>query len=306
MPSIRYKLTEFLFRRMIRPTMVAAAAEPEKFMKQQLEARQSQKLPLAKLHKQYDFEERSAEGIKYYAIRSRKKKGKKLVLYFFGGGFMMPGDKGDFDFGQEMADQTGAEVWLVWYRLLPEATEQELIESAVSVYRAALQEYAPKDITFFGLSSGGSLCLDLCVYIKQQELGLPLPGRLIPFSATIQMPPTPEQTEKMKRIGTKDVMFPPEYVDAAAKMMKLRGAGELLGNSVASSWQGFPPIFTLYGSREIYCAQLGAFRQKCEADGVQLKIYVGQGMMHTWAAAGWLPEAKAARHMIYAYIKGEK
>jgi len=26
-------------------------------------------------------------------------------------------------------------------------------------------------------------------------------------------------------------------------------------------------------------------------------------MMHTWAAAGWLPEAKETRKIIYAYIK---
>ncbi len=303
MPSIRYKLMEFLFKRMVRPTMAKAAAEPEKFLEEQRAARQKQTLPLAALHKQYDFEEKSAEGTKYYVLHSRKKNGKKLVLYFFGGGFMMPGDKDDFGFGQEMADQTGAEVWLVWYRLLPEATEKELLESVVSVYRAALQEYAPEEITFFGLSSGGSLCLDVCVYIKEQELGLPLPGRLIPFSAPIQMPLTKEQMEEMKRIGTKDVMFPPEYVDVLEKMTRLRGAGELLGNSIAHSWKGFPPIFALYGSGEIYYAQLDALQKKCAADGVKLKTYVGRGMTHTWAAISWLPEAKVTRQRIYDYIK---
>ena len=117
------------------------------------------------------------------------------------------------------------------------------------------------------------------------------------------MPPTNEQLQEMKRIAKKDVMFTAEYVEAAAKMMSLCGALGFLGNSVSYSWKGFPRIAAFYGTDEIYYAELDAFKQKCEADGVALEIHIGKGMMHTWAAAGWLPEAKETRKIIYAYIK---
>ena len=94
-----------------------------------------------------------------------------------------------------------------------------------------------------------------------------------------------------------------EYVEAASKMMSLCGALGFLGNSVAYSWKGFPLIAAFYGTDEIYYAELDAFKQKCQEDGVALKIHIGEGMMHTWAAAGWLPEAKETRKIIYSYIK---
>lgn len=309
MASIRYTLTKFLFKSFVRPMMKKAASDPEHFLKEQYKAQQKKKLALSDLHKKYDFDERTAGGIPYYAVHSRDKncggKGaqKKLVLYFFGGGFVMSGDAGDFDFAQDMADQTGADVWIVWYKLFPETTGKELIESIIDVYKDALASYEAKDIAFFGLSSGGSLCLDICTYITEQKLGLPLPGKLIPFSAVIQMPPTTAQLDDMKRIAKKDAMFTAEYVEAAAKMMSLCGALGFLGNSVAYSWKGFPRIAAFYGTDEIYYAELDAFKQKCEADGVALEIHIGKGMMHTWAAAGWLPEAKETRKIIYAYIK---
>lgn len=86
--------------------------------------------------------------------------------------------------------------------------------------------------------------------------------------------------------------------------MTLCGAAGFLGNSIVHSWKDFPKILAFYGSKEIYYAELDAFKRKCAEDGVELKIHIGDGMMHTWAAAGWLPEAKAAREIIYAYIKG--
>ena len=163
MASIRYTLTKFLFKSLVRPMMKKAASDPEKFLKEQYKAQQKKKLPLSDLHKKYEFDEKTAGGIPYYAVHSRHKKSggagaqKKLVLYFFGGGFVMSGDAGDFDFAQDMADQTGADVWIVWYKLFPKTTGKELIESIIGVYKEALGAYEAKDIAFFGLSSGGSL-----------------------------------------------------------------------------------------------------------------------------------------------------
>ena len=305
MASIRYKLTRFLFKSFVRPMMKKAAVDPEKFLKEQYKARQKKKLALEDLHKKYDFDERTAAGIPYYTVHSRNKNPaqKKLVLYFFGGGFVMAGNAGDFSFAQDMADKTGCDVWIVWYKLFPETTGKELIESIIDVYKEALASYDAKDITFFGLSSGGSLCLDICAYISEHKLGLPLPGKLIPFSATIRMPPTNEQLQEMKRIAKKDAMFTAEYVEAAAKMMSLCGALGFLGNSVAYNWKGFPRIAAFYGTDEIYYAELEALKNKCKEDGVSLEIHIGEGMMHTWAAAPWLPEAKETRKIIYSYVK---
>ena len=68
MISIRYRLTEFMFRHFVKPMMKNAATEPKKFFEKQLKRQQSV-LPLKKLHRKYNFEEREANGTVYYAIR---------------------------------------------------------------------------------------------------------------------------------------------------------------------------------------------------------------------------------------------
>lgn len=321
MPSIRYGLTKFMFKHVVRPMMKKAARDPERFIEKQRTKREKKPLPLSKLHRKYEFKEEEACGTPYYIISGvadtgnvgsastetdaaerGKRKERNLVLYFFGGGFVMPGNEGDFKFAGEISDRTGADVWLVWHKLLPDVDGKGLLESVLSVYRKALKSYDAEDITFFGLSSGGSLCLDLCVYISENNPDIPLPGQLVPVSATIGMPPTENQYEQMKKIEGKDAMFTAGYVKAAVKMMLLCGADGLLGNSAGHSWKGFPRIMAFYGTDEIYYAQLDAFKQKCAEDGVELSTFTGEGMMHTWLAAGWLPEAEEARNALYKYI----
>ena len=139
MSSFQYKLTEFLFRHTVRPMMKRAAMYPEKFIEKRRKTEQKKRLPLPSLHKKYDFDEQSVGDTPYYTIHSRYKSGERLVLYFFGGGFVMSGDSGDFEFAQEMADRTGADVWLVWHKLLPEVTDKEVIESVITVYRRVVR-----------------------------------------------------------------------------------------------------------------------------------------------------------------------
>ena len=126
MISIRYRLTEFMFRHFVKPMMKNAATEPKKFFEKQLKRQQSV-LPLKKLHRKYNFEEREANGTVYYAISPEGSLANGVVLYFFGGGYFMPGNAGDFEFAQEMANETNADVWLVWYPLFPKASALEIV-----------------------------------------------------------------------------------------------------------------------------------------------------------------------------------
>ena len=47
MASIRYNLTKFMFKHLVRPMMKKAAKDPERFMEQQRKKRKSKPLPLS-------------------------------------------------------------------------------------------------------------------------------------------------------------------------------------------------------------------------------------------------------------------
>ena len=111
--SFLYTVLKPLVRPFARGRLEKAIADPAAFMIK-VKKIQEKPLPLAKLHRSYDFEERLIGSTMCYQIHSRNPGERKLVLYFFGGGYCMPGDSGDFEFGQDMADKTGCDVWLVW------------------------------------------------------------------------------------------------------------------------------------------------------------------------------------------------
>ncbi len=216
----------------------------------------------------------------------------------------MPGNGGDFEFGQDMADKTGSDVWLVWYPLLPDASAAEIVKAAVNVYSKAVTMYKPENISLFGLSAGAGLSLAVCVHIKEKKMNLPLPKKLVLFSPTVMLPPSEDHQKKMIELAKNDCEFPPEFMNIMIrfpKIAKTEGCDYLFSPS-NYSWSGFPPMCVFYGSDEPLSPQLDVIKSKCRSDGVMLETHIGEGMMHCWAAADFLPEAHKARAEIYKFI----
>lgn len=69
---------------------------------------QNIKGPSAKLRKKYDYQTKMIGGQPCYIVNARENKAEKSVLLFFGGGYFMPPDQGDFVLAGEIAKNTGA------------------------------------------------------------------------------------------------------------------------------------------------------------------------------------------------------
>lgn len=316
--SVRYVLTEKLFRLAVKPMMVEMA-DSEK-AQEMLAKPQKVGVPEKAMKKLVDFAEGSALGgvldssfaknqTVFYSFAPKGEKTEKAVLYFFGGGFFMPPDSGDFEFCAEMARETKSEVRLVMYPIFPATTQKEIVDSALSVYRDTLSKYEAKNVSLFGLSSGASLSLIMCAAINEENLNLPMSGKLIPFSPTVQLPPTEAQAKMMKEKDALDPMIPGDFpsisVDFMQNVLKTEFYEPFM-NAILCSWKNFPEIHLFYGENEVLSAYESDIRKKCAADSVPLTVTIGKGMMHTWAAAGFLPEAKRTRAEIYGVLKKSK
>ncbi len=135
-----------------------------------------------------------------------------------------------------------------------------------------------------------------------------MPRLLILPSPTFRIPPTKDQARQMRERDPQDCMIPAEYMlrqDQALKQLDFSGAEYVL-SPIEFSWRGLPPMYVIYGSCEILLAQLEEAREKAAAEGVVMHTCIGEGMMHTWTAAGFLPEAKQMRGRIYALLRGER
>ncbi len=300
--SFLYTILKPVVRPFARGPLEKAIADPASFMVR-VKKMQEKPLPLKQLHRKHTFEEKKIGSTMCYQIHSRRSKGKKLVLYFFGGGYCLPGDSGDFEFGQDMADHIGRDVWLVWYPMFPDATGYSIAHSGAEVYREALKTYAAQDIAFYGNSSGAALCLSLCGFLRKYCPETPLPGKVAAHSPCVRIPTSAEEQARMNAQDKKDVMIPANYVNIYLEYPEIfkDGGYTEFASPIEQSWAGYPELLFLFGEDEVFLAYLPSIEKKCREDHVDYDVYVGKGC-HCFSAAGFLPEAKPGRERIYRFL----
>ncbi len=304
--SFIYKIAKPMYKSFARGQLEKGMKDPAVFMKK-VKAMQEKPLPLDKLHKTYDFDVRSAQGTTYYRIHSQHPVGHRVILYFFGGGYCLPGNAIDFEFGEEMADETGADVWLVWYAMFPDASGMDIARSAVNVYLEALKNYNEADISLYGNSAGAALCFNTCVFLKKYLPDTPLPGMIAAHSPSMRIPPSAKEQQKMNLLDHLDVMIPADYLGMYIRRPDIfkTGGFEEFASPIETDWHGFPRTLVVFGTDEVFLSYLPGIRKKCKKDGVELETFVGKGC-HCFSAAGFLPEAQIGRERIYAFLRGEE
>lgn len=239
--SLIYKITAPAVRTVARRQLEEGMKAPAAYMKK-MKTLQKKPLPLERLRGAYDFEEKRVGSTVHYMVHSRKSKSNRVILYLHGGGFCRPLKADDFEFAEEMADETGADVWLVDYALFPDATGKEIAGSVVDVYLEALKKHDSKDIAFYGNSAGAALCFTVCVYLRKYMPVVPLPGMIVSHSPCIRIPTSLNEQEKMNLLDQKDIIIPAGYVNMYAERPDLfqTGGFEEFASPIDSDWSSFP------------------------------------------------------------------
>lgn len=303
MASVQYKLVNTLFK-MLRVNKMLDK-EGEEFEKLLETYRIKQKKPLAVPYKkmsEFDIITKTVDNTTVYVVRKKNDKPQKAVLYLFGGGYILPPDPGDIVLCGQIAKETGAEVWFPLYPMAPEHTLSETVKSTLQVYQEILKSYDAENVRFFGTSSGGGLAMSLCMYIRHEQVDVPLPGKLVLQSPGLQVPPSAEQKEEMRKREKVDIMIPPRFFDNIAPVLATGDEAYLL-SPLLFDLTGFPPIDIFYGTREVMIAYLKDFRKVCKQYSVDLNVHIGKGMMHCWGAMEFVPEAKAVRQEYFKALQ---
>ncbi len=264
-----------------------------------------QKKPLKIPYKKmtgFDIKTAEIEGTSCYIVRKKVSGPKKAVMYLFGGGYILPPDPGDIILCGQIAENSDAEVWFPMYPMAPEHRLVETLQSTLKVYKEILEKYDAKDIRLFGTSSGGGQAMSLCVYIKQENPDVPLPGKLVLQSPGLQVPPSETQKIEMNKRSRADVMIPPRFFDNIAPVLATGDEAYLL-SPLLYDLTGFPEIDIFYGTQEVMIAYLKDFQSACRKYGVKLNTHIGKGMMHCWGAMDFVPEARAVRQEYFKALR---
>ena len=303
MPSIQAKMISALFKLIGVNKMLDKQGED--FEKLLVNYREKQKKPLKIPYKKmgdFDIDTRDIEGTTCYVVKEKEGTPKMAVLYLFGGGYILPPDPGDIILCGQIAKNCNAEVWFPLYPMAPEHRLVETLQSTLKVYREILKKYDAVDVRFFGTSSGGGQAMSLCVYIKHENIDVPLPGKLVLQSPGLQVPPSESQKIEMNKRSKADVMIPPGFFDSIAPVLATGDEAYLL-SPLLYDLTGFLETDIFYGTREVMIAYLKDFQAACKKYGVKLNTHIGKGMMHCWGAMEFVPEAKAVRREYFEALR---
>lgn len=211
-----------------------------------------------------------------------------VILYFHGGDWVTGTlDTGDAA-GRVLADQTGAIVLSVAYRLAPEARFPAAQDDADASYRWLLANAAslgadPKRIALAGESAGGNLAIDTAIWARDRGLPAPLHTLLIyPVVGTDFNTPSYTETTTAVPLNRADILW---YVDHT-----VRGPADLgdprLNVVGAADLHGLPPTTIISAQIDPLRSEGEALAQRLQGLGLPVEQRTYPGVTHDFFGMG--------------------
>jgi acetyl esterase/lipase len=221
-----------------------------------------------------------------------------VVLYFFGGGYVVGSPEEDLVITAPIAAALGGRVIAPHYPLSPEHPFPAASDVGLTAYRALLDEFAPNQIVVAGESAGGNLAL--VTMLRARDEGLPLPSGL-----TLMSPFSDLRFTGDSHVANRDPCLP--LGDGALRQMAddYRGDGAVddpLISPIYADFTGFPPTFISSGTRDLLLSDCVRVSAAMRTDGVDVTLRVWEGMWHVFEFYRELPEARASTAEIAAFI----
>jgi acetyl esterase/lipase len=221
------------------------------------------------------------------------------ILYFHGGGFVMPLYHVSRNVMGHVAKLSHVRVLAVNYRLAPQHPFPAPLEDCAAAYRYLIDVEAldPARIVVTGESAGANLTLTALLHLRDQ--GAPMPAGVAPISAALDL----EGGSDFFRIT--DVMIHPDFV---LKMFRAYiGAGDPhnpLINPLTADLRGLPPMLIQGGERECFRGDMELLAEHARRDGIEATLTLYPGMWHYWhLLVDFMPEARAAVEELAAWAR---
>ncbi len=224
----------------------------------------------------------------------------QIILFFHGGCFSIGSTQDYLELCSRIAKAAHTRVFSVDYRLAPEHVFPAPVEDAVTAYTYLLSRgWQAHRILPAGLSSGGTLVLDLLLSLRDR--GMPLPPAGVCMSPFVDMR---FEGESVTKNIDNDWLTP-------AILGAIRGgylAGHDLTDPMASPinarLRGLPRLYIQAGTHELLLSDIASFVDKARWAGVPVQFEIWEGMFHCWQAFPvQLPEGQRAIHHAGTFIR---
>lgn len=232
---------------------------------------------------------------------SSQPQSKQVILHCHGGAFFTGSAKTHRALASDLSVLSGADVYMLDYRLAPEHPYPAALDDAYSAYMALLDKgYQAQQIILAGDSGGCAHILNLALRLREQGQALPAGLAMIsPFvDLTLSMP----SVVRHKRL---DPMVTAHALKRGADAYR----GQIAANDrrvspLFADLTGLPPLLIQVGEQEILLDDALALERIARAAGVEVTCEVYESMWHNFQMfSQFVHKADFALQQIGRFVK---
>ena len=250
-------------------------------------------------HRKFTVENWEAEGQKVVTVHPKAGKGEWHIIYFHGGGYLMPMFKEHWPLIEAMVYATGASVTVPLYHVIPEHDYHPANKQADAVYEKIAAEWGDERIALCGDSAGGNMTLALA--LQRRDAGKSLPARLIPFAPWLDMG---MKDPAARDVQPKDIMLDIDSIKVLGEWWAGdRGIDDPIASPLYCDPTGLPPMAIFQGRHDVFLPDARTFATKAHAAGVPTKLYEYEGGPHVYMALTFTRESKDTLRLVKDFLE---
>lgn len=300
--SFLYSLLKPIVRKIVKGSSIHREESYEEFKQMSYDVQRKFKFALPKI-KGFEFRDEQLDGFHIIVGKKVGSKPEKAIVYFPGGGsrrWQMPYKSSIRNYIEE----TGAELWIPLYPLLPDYDLVDETEFTIRVHRKMTERFAPQNIVWLGFSGGADVLMQAGRHIVQKYHDTPMPGMMIPVSVSGLLI-SDEAKERMKKIDPRDIVLRWDMFDNMVKYYDPNGdiPQYILGKADEDDYTGFPKIIMYFAGDEVFAGIAPDYEKSFKRCGVKdYEIRIKEGMCHAWPVFTFLKEGREGEQEIIADI----
>lgn len=291
MTSLRNQLLIFVLRLIKRKSGLAELLTSDYLLAQ--ERLRGPDRPTTAMKQRIEVSHETFKGFELYTLKPKHTRPGKHVLYLHGGAYVRSITRHHWRFLQQLVEEQDCTISVPLYPLAPEYTCAHVVPLMLGVYGLARERAPGQSLVVMGDSAGGGLALALCFALR--ELNRSLPEKLILICPWVDL------EMNNPAIAATEATDPMLSVHSLEKAGSVYGAALPVRHPWASplhgDFSGLPDITLFAATRDIVHHDSLDLATAARAQGVNVDVRIGQGMIHVWPLLP-IPEGRAARAAI--------
>lgn len=301
--SLLYSILKPIVRKKVKGSNLQQEESYEEFKQMSYEIQSKFRFALPEI-KGFEFRDEPLEGFHVVGGRRKGTAPDRAIVYFPGGGSR----RWQLPFKSSMKHyigQTGAELWIPLFPLLPDYTLMDETEFTVKLHRKMLERFEAENIVWLGFSGGADVMFQAGRHMVQKYPEVPMTGLMIPVSVSgLHM--SEEAKARMREIEPRDPILSADMFDTMLKYYdpNVDLPQYILGKADEDDYTGFPKIIMYFGGDEVFAGIAPDYEKsfiRCGVKDYQIKIK--DGAPHAYPVFTFLKEGREGEREIIDDIR---